>query len=63
MSKAKDNFYRIKSICSMNVINYVDELESEKAELLHEFTVLKNGCKNEAIQCFCESVLNKYKEK
>jgi hypothetical protein len=38
------------------------KLESEKAELIHEFTVLKNGCKNEAIQGFCESVLNKFKE-
>jgi len=46
-----------------NIKNKYEKLEAEKAELIHEFTVLKNGCKNEAIQGFCESVLNKFKEK
>jgi len=33
MSEARDEFYSIKSICSMKVVNYVNEIEAENANL------------------------------
>jgi len=33
MSEAREEFYSIKSICSMKVVNYVNEIEAENANL------------------------------
>ena len=60
MSK-RDEYYSIKSICSMKVVNYVDELEAEKAELYKYLRHLYDSGLVKSMEI--TMLLNKFKEK